>query len=106
MVERHAGRRISHDRPGPAGTRPAAQLGEAAFDVAGGDQDDAAEPFGKGTAIIRHPAVVGAVHRRLESDVLARRPGAEPAGGQGQIHLDPLAIHVTDPLGRIVVDTR
>ena len=106
MVERHAGRRIGHHRPGPAGTRPMADLGEAAFDVAGGNQDDAAEPLGKGAAIIRHPAVVGAVHRRLEGDVVARGPGAEPARRQGQVHVDPFAIHVGDSLGGVVVDPR
>ncbi len=106
MVEGHSGRRIGHHRPGPARSRPMADFGHASFDVAGRGQDDATEPAGKGAAIIRHPPVVGAVHRGFERDIVARRPGAEPARRQGQVHVDAFEIHVADPLGRVVVDAR
>ncbi len=63
------------------------------------DQHHAAEPIGIGCAIVVHPAVIRAIHAHFECDVVARRPGAEPAGRQHQVHVDAFEIHVLDALG-------
>ena len=106
MVERRTDRRIDQKAPGPARLAPMQHLGERAFDIARRGEDDAAKPLRKGAAIIRHPAVIGAVHRHFERDIVARRPGAEPAGRQGQVGVDPLVIHVGDAGGRVGIDLR
>ena len=104
MVERHPERRIDEDAPGPRLAPASPYLGERGRDVAGGGEDDAAEPLRKGAAIIRHPAVIGAVHRHFERHIVPRRPGAEPARGQSQIDFDPFIIHVGDARGRVGID--
>src|SRR5439155_1523054 len=106
MIERHAYRCIYPQASGPALARAAADLGERSLDIAGAGKDHAAEPLRRGPAVIAHPAVIGAVHRHFELDVLARGPSAEPARREGQINLDPLEIHVGEPRRRISVDPR
>src|SRR5439155_4862789 len=81
-------------------------LREASGDVAAGDQDDAAQTIGIDRAVVRHPAMVGAVQRELLPDVLDGRPGAEPAGGQQQVDVDAFGVHIGDARRGSVVDPR
>ena len=50
--------------------------------------------------------MVGAIHRALERHVLAGSPGAEPAGGERQIDVDPFIVEILDALGRVVIAAR
>src|SRR3954469_6579488 len=103
VIDRHAVRRVGHHRPGPARFAPALDLLQARLHVARADDDDAAQALGIRAAVLVHPAVVRAIHRHLQRDVVASGPGAEPARGQRQIHVDTLEVEVLDALGRIVV---
>lgn len=88
VIQRHARRRVDQNPPGPARFSPTLYLGEAALDVAGGDQDDAADALGVRAAVILHPPVIGAVHADLQADVIAKGHG--PAIDL-EYKLDPLA---------------
>ena len=50
--------------------------------------------------------MIGAVHRHFERHVVAGCPGAEPARGQRQVHIDTLMIHVLDALAGVGIDQR
>ena len=106
VVERHAGRRVDHDAPGPRGILRRAHLGERTRDIARSGEEDAAEAPRIGAAVIRHPAVIGAVHRHFEGDVITGAPGAEPTRRQSQVHIDAFEIHVGDPRRRVGIDPR
>ena len=106
MVQGHAVRRVAEERQRPRLCRASLDLREASAHVAARDQDDAAQPFGIGRAVVRHPAMVGAIQRELLPGVLDGRPGAEPAGGQQQIDVDALGVHIGDARRGVVIDPR
>src|SRR5207253_5474752 len=61
------------------------------------------EPSGIVSAVILHPAVILAIHRRLERDVVTSGPGAEPARRQRQIDVDPFVVEILDALRGIMI---
>jgi hypothetical protein len=106
MIEWHAIRRVHHQPPRPARSSPAADFLEAARHVARAGEDHAADAIGIGAAVILHPAVIGAVHPRLERHVVARGPRSEPSGGQREIDVHALVVHVIDALRGVVIHAR
>jgi hypothetical protein len=106
MVERHPIGGIDKEPQGPAPGRPRDDLLQATRHVACGHQDHPRDAPRKGTAVVVHPPVVGAIHHRFYLRVFTQRPGPEPARGQRQIDIHAFEVHVLDAGRRIRIDER
>src|ERR671910_770829 len=106
MIERKLKRCENKNRQWPRFLRGALELSHGGFYVTRGDHDNAFQTGGKHRAVIRHPTMVGFIHRGFERDVRDRRPAAEPAGGQHEIHIDAFQIHILNTYAWIALAER
>jgi len=106
VIQRKLIRRVDKNRQRPGLLGRALEFGERSFDVAGGDHDHALQTIRESGAVIRHPTVVSFVYASFQTNVINRRPAAEPARRQHQIDIDTFQIHVRDSHCRIAFAKR